>query len=620
MNVRHVSLLFLLFIGLIGQGQNTTHQVSRDYPLKKIKRVVLKDLPKVEVSVEPTHTEIPEPHGNYHEAKAIRNQSRKRPKSNLAKYNQTPDDIKPTVIPGFDGIPIGAPGVPNDNNMAVSNGGIIVSAVNSSVTIFDENGDFLLYRPLGGLVRGQLTGLDRTYDPKLVYDPDADRFILVFLQGSTSEDTRIVVGFTETNDPTEAWNFYAVEGNPFTGQTWSDYPIIAISKDDLFITVNILRDGESWQEGFTQSVIWQIDKQSGYDGSQEIEQTLFSDLFYENQPIWSICAIPGGMTNTDDFMYFLSVRPGDLANDTVFIHKIDGSQASGNSQYSLELAYSDSLYGVPPSAFQPGPDKLQTNDCRVLSGFVEGNYLQYVQTTYVEQNQGSGVFHAIIDLETKKIKSNYIFSDSLDYGYPSISCTGDANSPQSSVITFSHSGVNSFPGTSAIFHNRIGNAPSIYSEVVRIKSGLSDIDRLASDTIEERWGDYTGIQRKYDEGNVVWLTGSYGDEDRRNGVWVSKLEVDNTLSLQANEVSITAFPNPVAHISTIQVTNPKEQKLQLSLVSKEGKVIRVLDERILKEGVFDYSFNSSGLRPGVYLLVLRDAENKPLVVTRILTQ
>ena len=619
MNLRGSALIYLLFFAGIAYGQTVDYKVTKDFPLKRIKRVVLKDLPVEQIIVEPAKAEIPEPYGNYHEAKDIRNKARKRKYQRLDKYKQTSEDLQPETIPGFDGIPIGAPGVPNDNNMAVSNAGIVISAVNSSVTIFDENGDLLLYRPLGGLVRGQLTGLDRTYDPKLVYDPDADRFILVFLQGSTSEDTRIVVGFTETNDPTEAWNFYAVGGNPFAGQTWSDYPIIGMSKDDLFITVNILRDGESWQEGFTQSVIWQIDKQSGYTGQQEIEQTLFSDILYEDKPIWSICAIPGGISNTDGFMYFLSVRPGDLSNDSVFIHKIEGSQASGNSTYSLELAYSDSLYGVPPSAFQPFADLLQTNDCRVLSGFVEGKYLQYVQTTYVAQNGGSGVFHAILDLETKKITSNYIFSDSLDFGYPSIACTGSTETPQSSVITFSHSGENSFPGTSAIFHNRIGSAPSIYSEVVRIKTGVSYIDRLAGDTIQERWGDYTGIQRKYDEENVVWLTGSYGDEDNRNGVWVSKVRVDNTLNLQANDVSINAFPNPVSNISTVEVTNPKDQQIQLSLVSMDGKVLRILDERVLPEGIFDYTFNASGLRPGMYLLVLRDAENKPLVVKRIVT-
>ena len=57
------------------------------------------------------------------------------------------------------------------------------------------------------MTAGQLGLLDRYYDPKVIYDPLSDRFILVFLEGSTSSDTRIVVGFTETNDPTQTWNF-----------------------------------------------------------------------------------------------------------------------------------------------------------------------------------------------------------------------------------------------------------------------------------------------------------------------------------------------------------------------------------------------------------------------------
>jgi hypothetical protein len=45
--------------------------------------------------------------------------------------------------------------------------------------------------------------------------------------------------------------------------TWSDYPIIALSGSDLFLTFNQVRDNVSWTVGFKQSVIWQIDKTKG---------------------------------------------------------------------------------------------------------------------------------------------------------------------------------------------------------------------------------------------------------------------------------------------------------------------------------------------------------------------
>ncbi len=255
----------------------------------------------------------------------------------------------------------------------------------------------------------------------------ADKFILVYLQGSTSADTRIIVGFSETNDPQGDWHFYAVDGNPFTGATWSDYPIIGMSKDDLFITVNILRDGESWQEGFTQSVIWQIDKASGYAGKDTIYEDLWYDLKYQDKSLWSICAVQGGSEFTSPNMHFLSVRPGAASNDSVFLHEITDTRLSGNAEYNLRVLTANKLYGVPPSAFQPDPENLlATNDTRVLSAISEDGYIQYVQSTRVPSSGMPGVFHGFLNIETGEIDANYITSDTMEYAYPSIAFAGNA--------------------------------------------------------------------------------------------------------------------------------------------------------------------------------------------------
>ena len=150
--------------------------------------------------------------------------------------------------------------------MAISNDGIIVSAINTTVTMLNSDGELLKFRTLSGVVAGQLGLLDRYYDPKVLYDPVNDGFILVFLEGSHSDDTRIIIGFSQSKDPTGLWNFYQLTGKPVGGNTWSDYPIIAHNGEDLFITVNLLRDNSSWQEGFMGSLIWQIGKSEGSKG------------------------------------------------------------------------------------------------------------------------------------------------------------------------------------------------------------------------------------------------------------------------------------------------------------------------------------------------------------------
>ena len=100
----------------------------------------------------------------------------------------------------------------------------------------------------------QFPGTTR-FDPKTLYDPIEDRFILVFLIDNFSNSSLIVVGFSTTNDPSDPWNLYALPGNPFNDTTWTDYPAIAVTKDELFTTGNQIKEGVSWQVGFRGSLI-----------------------------------------------------------------------------------------------------------------------------------------------------------------------------------------------------------------------------------------------------------------------------------------------------------------------------------------------------------------------------
>jgi len=434
MNRLYVALVAALF-SISAVAQDFSYKHAQDIVLKKIRTVRFSDLAEDQPKVYQVDNLAPEPWSMTDDLKKELDSKRvRRFKSRLDKYKETSEDLRPEVGASFIGLAT-VPGIPNDNNMAISNDGKIISVVNSSLSVLNENGDYLHYYSLSSIVGSQLPGLNRTYDPKTAYDPIADRFILVFLQGSTSMDTRIIVGFSETNDPEGDWHFYAVDGNPFTGATWSDYPIIGLSKDDLFVTVNILRDGESWQEGFTQSVIWQIDKASGFEGKDTIYEDLWYDLRYQDKALWSICAVQGGSEFTSPNMHFLSVRPGTASNDSVFLHEITDTRLSGKAEYKLTVLTSDKKYGVPPSAFQADPENLlQTNDTRVLSAISEAGYIQYVQSTIIPETGVPGIYHGFLNLKTHDIKASYITSDTFEYAYPSIAYAGNSDRPFASVI------------------------------------------------------------------------------------------------------------------------------------------------------------------------------------------
>ena len=103
---------------------------------------------------------------------------------------------------------------PNDNDIAVSNNGTICSVVNTNMNILNDTGKIISARTLQSIAKG-INNLNRTFDPRVMYDPEADKFILVFMQGSSSKDTRIIIGFSQTNNPALNWNFYTIPGNIF---------------------------------------------------------------------------------------------------------------------------------------------------------------------------------------------------------------------------------------------------------------------------------------------------------------------------------------------------------------------------------------------------------------------
>jgi len=603
-------------------GQGLTYKVTTQASSTKLGSFDMSA--PIENWVEVENVNYPEHHNKSSEAKIIRNSQRfgNDNKLNKNQYLSTPADLQPDTGRNFNGLPIGGAGIPNDNNMAISNDGTIVSVINSSVTMLKSGGSLIRYRTLRTIVNNVLPNLDRTYDPKIVYDPYEDKFILVFLQGSTSADTRIVVGFTETNNPDGIWNFYALDGNPFPGKTWSDYPIISINKNDLYITVNILRDGESWQEGFVESVIWQVNKENGYKGDTLVKR-LFYDLKFDGKSIWSICPISPTVLTQDDGMYLLSVRPSALENDTLFIHRIEGNAKSITSDYSLIIAKANIKYGVPPSAYQPAAGyRLQTNDTRVLSGFYTKDHFQYVQSTYVPISKSSGLFHGIGTGLAKReyaVEANYIYNDSFDMAYPSITSTANEQFTASSVITASYSSKEHYPGTLVIHHNQSSGLASIYSKPAIVKKGEGLINTFLADSIE-RWGDYTAIQTKYNEQDKVWLCGSFGKSNSQNGVWIGEVSIKNELSILVNENKMRLGPSPNFGNFVAFVNLKEAAELEFECISREGKQVLKNKKVQMYQGENQIRIDLTGVAAGIYIIKAHNQANDEIFYQKVVIQ
>lgn len=558
------------------------------------------DVPDFDPSIQQIQR-VPAPAGDYETKKNFVDSLRRAEGKKAGFPQQKTASPAPAVASVFNGNI--SSGTPNDNDMCIGNNGFVISVVNSSLFIYDSTGKI---KKTGSLsfFANELGNLERAFDPRVSYDPNHDRYIAVFLNGSTSATNTPVIGFSQTNDPTGAWNFYQLPGNPLNDTSWSDYPIISISDKDLFLTLNLLQDDKGWKDGFRQSIIWQMDLEDGYAGDS-IDHILWKDITFEGKPVWSICPSQGGMKPDGPKSYFLSVRPGDVTNDSLFVHTITNSVSSGLATLSTKFVRCDKPYGLPPSAEQPDGQLLETNDARVLTALHQNGLIHFAGNTRDFQNNASGIYYGVVDPNENTARMTVLSYDTLDLGYPDIAYAGGGQSNDHTVIlTLSHVSPNTFPGTSVVMMNYSGQ----FSPLSRVRAGLDNIDVL-NDTFE-RWGDYAGIQRKYNEDRSFWLSGNYGD--RINRTVIAKISnTDPALFIPAMlPTEVNVFPNPSSDYIEITFTIPQKENLRFRVLDLQGKEIAVLLEERIKSGENKFRFATTPLPAGAYLLVIESGSER----------
>lgn len=430
-------------------------------------------------------------------------------------------------------------GNPLDNTIAVSDDGILLSSVNTYLWAFDLNGDSTLKGsngdswqvPFKQFASDSISPGQNTFpfDPRLIYDPVNKRFIFMFLDGRGPDDSQIVIGVSSSTDPREPWTVFAVTGNPRGVNEWTDFPAAAISETELFFTVNQIESGVSWQEGFRGSLIWQVDLKALYGGDPEPEALLWDDIKHNGKYIRNLLPVKHADAPEGDNMYFLSNRNFDILNDTLFMLEVTNTSRSGKASLNIEAVTLNTPYGLAPNGRQADTPEgeedslgLQTNDARWLGGVRYNDEIQFVGNTKNFESGLAAIYHGTIEnLNGERTYSGEIIgNDTLDYGYPDIAYTGTSDCDNSFIIAFDHTSPTFHPGVSAVYYNQ---NTGLYSEPALLKAGESHIQQLQG--AYERWGDYIGIQRIYNEPGKVWIGGFYGRENSRSNTWFSRVAV-----------------------------------------------------------------------------------------------
>jgi hypothetical protein len=166
-------------------------------------------------------------------------------------------------VRAFEAISLGQPGVDSSvppDTMGAAGPAHVMTMLNAGVRIQTKAGGDLGIVALQTFFSPATESRD-VFDPRLVYDSLAGRWIATADAERRSPDSEVLFAISETSDPTGRWFFYAFDADP-AGLLWADFPGFGVNSTWIAITNNMFPS-----VGVNQGAkMWVIDKVTALGG------------------------------------------------------------------------------------------------------------------------------------------------------------------------------------------------------------------------------------------------------------------------------------------------------------------------------------------------------------------
>jgi hypothetical protein len=485
---------------------------------------------------------------------------------------------------------------PMDNSIATSNSGYIVSVSNTLIQFYNTNGQLLYTRSIATFFND--ANISSVCDPVVLYDAGENKFVFFAQECSgSSANSHLLICFSTSDNPNDAWYRYKITGNPLNNNTWFDYPKMAVSTNELYISGNAFTNNGT----FDRALLYQINKKAGFSG-QSLNYQYWQSL--KNAP-FTLLPVSGGQGNYGPGCYLVSTSPSGGSSINLYDLTDDMSASDETiNHYSISTkAYSPSGDGSQKGSTR----KIDNGDCRSLSGFYLNGIIHFVfHSDY--QDGYSGINYNRLDVVNKTNISSPFGLTGYEYAYPAVASSGNSSTDKSVLIGFLRTGANIYPEIRAV--NCDNNIQ--WSSSILIKSGEGFSSYISPTSKPERWGDYTGIARRYNStGPTLWMNGMYGSDMNVWETWIASIG-QNPASIHQSNSNVNkpaTSPNPIIREFVVSFQNPITTDINISIYDSKGSLVANLFNGICHAGDNAFSFNKTPLKPGTYQLIIASNDN-----------
>ncbi len=426
----------------------------------------------------------------------------------------------------------------------------VIGVVNTMIEARTKTGT-LIFRDALADFFSSLTPATRTFDPKVIYDQYAGRFVVVTLEQvatGTNPDpgnvSKIFLAVSKTSSPgtatTADWYYTSIDAKTVISgfEYWADYPGFAIDEDAVYITNNMFQFSPGSAFGGVR--LWIVHKGvvGGFYGGGAATVTVHNPYASAGtatttQPahVFGAGGVPGGAGLIGTFLVSYS---GLTSGGFEFVQVVRVDDPLGTPTFTDEFV---AVGDIDADGTSPLPDAPQSgtatlvevNDRRALNAVWRSGFLWLAATLIPSSGTDASQTTAHwFKLSTAAVPGGAItLSDQGDIGgediasgtytfFPSIAVnsTGDA------VIGFSASASSIYPG--AYFTGRFSaDPPGTNRGSGVLRTGLDYYIRTFGGP-RNRWGDYSGAAIDPSDGSF-WIFNEYaktrgtiiGSEDGR---------------------------------------------------------------------------------------------------------
>ncbi|MEN8241642.1 MAG: hypothetical protein ABFS17_06955 [Chloroflexota bacterium] len=416
--------------------------------------------------------------------------------------SQGPEQGAPPLIGSFDALDVsdccgGGTSVPPDSDMA-ANSNYLIAVENSSFEIYNKTGAVVVSSILLDNFFQYIPNCSGLFDPTIMYDGEADRFVMAAETGS-----HFCLAVTKTSGSIYGWWGYSFDAR-YYGDEFFDYPHIGIGDSAIFMGANMFGGSVP---GDYEGRIYAMDKNAAYAGNPMGWRTFSTGYFGGTpQPLNLTGFTQGTVPQPFSTHFFITDRyDGTTADLWAWPNALGSGAPSIVQTYDLNTIGGWTA-GYPLDVPQPGSaDLIAANDWR-FRGFEYRNGVGWTTDT-VSWNFGSGTVDIVRYFRMDLSGPPYTPIQVLGFGwtasnliFPDLAVDHCDNM----VVGFESADAGKYASVEWDGQPAGSSMPSLAFGT--LKTG--ETTYYSFDGSPLRWGDYSGMAADPD-GRTFWYMGEY---------------------------------------------------------------------------------------------------------------